>query len=192
MNLNLETERLRLSPFVESDLDIAIEILTDPEVMKYVSETFTKERVVEELPLEMRRAGGGCIGNWCVTEKATGEKLGTAVILPLPIEEADTNWDLVQGLDIPEGEMEIGYMLKPSAWGKGYGTEIARCLVRFAFEDTLLQEVVAVTDPENLASQKVLTNAGLLYEGTRRAYAADCPGYRLTKQQWLAQTRTGE
>ena len=190
MNLNLATERLLLTPFAESDLDIAIEILTDPDVMKYVDGVFTEERVVEEMPMVLRRAGGGCIGIWCVTERATETKIGTAVILPLPIEERDTNWDLVQGPDIPEGEMEIGYLLKKSAWGKGYATEITKRLVTFAFEDTPLEEVVAVTDLDNMNSRKVLTKAGLIYEGHRRAYASDdCTSFRLTKQRWLEQTR---
>lgn len=58
-------------------------------------------------------------------------------------------------------------------------------LLRFAFEDTPLDEVVAVTDPNNRASQHALRKSGLIDEGRRRAYATDGPGFRLTRRQWL-------
>ena len=187
MNLELQSERLLLRPLSESDLDISVEILTDPEVMKYVAETYTRQQVAEEMPLATKRGGGGCVGIWCVMDRAAGEKFGTAVLLPIPIEEEDTNWDLVGGPDLPDREIEVGYLLKPGAWGKGYATEITRRLLKFAFEETPLEQVVAVTDPHNEASKSVLLKSGLRYEGMRRAYASDCPGYRITRQQWLAE-----
>jgi RimJ/RimL family protein N-acetyltransferase len=69
--------------------------------------------------------------------------------------------------------------------GQGYATEACKRLLQFAFEETLLQEVVAVTDPENKASQKVLEKSGMVFEGTRRAYAAECPMFRLTRKRLL-------
>ena len=184
MKLELESERLFLRPLAESDLDIAIEILTNQDVMRYVAKTNTEEQVVQELETCMRRGAGGAIGIWCVIDRAKEEKLGTAVLLPLPIEQEDTDWSLVGGPDLPECEVEIGYLLKRSAWGKGYATEAAERLLRFAFEETELDEVVAVTDPENGASQNVLSKIGMTEEGMRRAYAADCPGFRITRRQW--------
>ncbi len=118
MNLTLKSERLLLRPLAETDLDVEIEIGTDPEVMKYIDEPDTEESVVQQMPNYVKRCAGGCIGVWCVIERSTNEKLGTAILLPLPIEEDDTNWDLVVGDDFPDCEIEIGYMLKRSAWGK--------------------------------------------------------------------------
>ncbi len=186
MNLVLESERLLMRPIVEDDLDIAVEVLTDPEAMKYVGEAYTRERVVKELDIALRRGGSGCIGIWCIVERATQDKLGWALLLPLPIEEKDTNWDLVQGDALPDAEIEIGYLFKQSAWGKGYATEACTRLLRFAFEETGLDEVVAVTAPPNTASQNVLRKSGLRSEGLRRAYASDCPGFRITRAEWLA------
>jgi RimJ/RimL family protein N-acetyltransferase len=191
MNLVLKSERLLLRPLAEIDLDLDVEMLTDPAVTRYVCKTYTEEQVAEEMPTVVKRCAGGAIGIWCVIERVSGEKLGTAVLLPLPIEEDDTDWDLVAGEDLPEGEIEVGYLLKQSAWGKGYATEACTRMLRFAFEQTALQEVVAVTDPENRASQKVLRKCGLIEEGLRRAYAAVCPGFRITRRQWLERTRDG-
>jgi RimJ/RimL family protein N-acetyltransferase len=186
MNLDLKSERLLLRPLAETDSDVAIELFTDPAVIRYVCETYTEQQVVvEEMPKYTKRCAGGCIGAWCVVERATQEKLGMAILLPLPIEEDDRNWDLVVGDDVPDCEIEIGYILKKSAWGRGYATEATKRLLKFAFEETPLEELVATTNSENTASQRVLEKSGLVYEGMRRAYAVDCPGYRITRQQWL-------
>ena len=185
MNLDLKSERLLLRPFAETDSDVAIELFTDPAVIRYVCETYTEQQVVEEMPKYTKRCAGGCIGAWCVVERATQEKLGMAILLPLPIEEDDRNWDLVVGDDVPDCEIEIGYILKKSAWGKGYATEATKRLLKFAFEETPLEELVATTNSENTASQRVLEKSGLVYEGMHRAYAVDCPGYWITRQQWL-------
>ncbi len=187
MNLVMESERLRLRPLEADDIDLGSEMLTDPDVMRFVGgETYAPERVLEEMEHAVRRGADGWIGVWCVIDKATGEKLGTAILLPLPIEERDTNWDLVQPGLRPDAEIEIGYVFKKTAWGKGYATEACTRLLRFAFEESPLDEVVAVTAPENHKSQHVLGKCGLRREGQRRAYSGDCPGFRITRDQWLA------
>lgn len=184
MNLVLKSERLLLRPLAETDLDVGIEIGTDPEVMKYIGELLTEDGVIQKMPNYIKRCAGGCIGIWCVTDRSTKEKFGTAILLPLPIDEDDTNWDLVAGDELPDCEVEIGYALKQSAWGKGYATEACRRLLKFAFEETPLKEIVAVIDSENTASQNVLRKCGLAFEGMRRAYAKQCPGFRITRRQW--------
>lgn len=185
MKLDLKCERFLLRPLAESDLDASFAILTDPEVMRFVGPVYTKDQMIRESPHALKRGGGGCIGIWCVIEQATNENLGEAWLLPLSIEEEDTNWDLVEETKLPDCEVEIGYILKKSAWGKGYATEAAKRLLKFAFEESPLDEIVAVIDPENTASRRVLERCGLVYEGMRRAYAVQCPGFRITRQQWL-------
>jgi RimJ/RimL family protein N-acetyltransferase len=132
----------------------------------------------------MRRCGGGCIGIWVLRTKSDGEKIGTAILLPMPVEEDDTNWDLMIGDAIPDSDIEIGYILKETAWGKGYATEACKRLMQFAFEDTPLTELVATTDPENHNSQHVLLKSGMHSLGLIEAYAGKYPGFRITKEQW--------
>lgn len=185
MNLTFKSDRLVFRPLSETDLDLAIEQWTDPDVVKYVADkTYTEEELAEEMPIVVRRCAGGCIGIWCLIDKATMEKLGTALLLPMPVELDDTDWDLVVGDQIPEGDIEIGYILKKSAWGKGYATEACKRLLKFAFEESPLEEVVATIDAENATSRKVLEKSGLIYQGLVRAYAVDIPGFRITRQQW--------
>ena len=145
---------------------------------------YSEKQLRDEHHIAMKRCAGGCIGIWVLTRKSDGEKIGTAILLPMPVEEDDTNWDLVTGDEIPDSEIEIGYILKHSAWGKGYATEACKRLIRFAFEETPLTELVATTDHENLASQKVLLKSGLQDEGLVEAYAGKYPGFRITKKQW--------
>lgn len=184
LNLNLESERLSLRPLAAGDLDLSRALLSDPEVMKYVGPTLSEAQLVERMPKITRRCAGGAIGIWSVSDRATGEKIGTGVLLPMPVEQDEIDWELVVGDDLPEAEIEVGYLLRRSAWGRGYATEICARLLRFAFEETTLEEVVAITDPDNVASQRVLRKCGLVDEGLRRAYASQCPCFRMTRRQW--------
>ena len=192
MNLALSGPRLRLRPLQASDLDHCIELFTDERVTKYVSEPQSEAHVVAEMPLALRRGAGGCLGVWCVLSHETGEKLGTAMLLPLPTDKEDTDWDLLGGTALPAAEIEVGYHFKPGAWGHGYATEAAGLLLQFAFQETALQEVVAVIDPENASSRKVLLKAGLAETGPRLAYAMELPGFRITRDAWCEQRRNVE
>lgn len=188
MQLELETQRLLLRPLTLNDEDLGVELFTDPEVMRYVAEVETSASVRTGMPKYVRRCGGGCIGIWVIVDRVTGEKMGTGVLLPLPIVSDDTDWDLIEGPELPDAEIEVGYILKQSAWGKGYATEVASRLLRFAFEETPLDEVVAVTDPDNAASRHVLQKCGMTFRGMRRAYAGECTDFYITRKQWRALT----
>jgi len=184
MDLILETPRLRLRPLALEDLDIALTLLTDPDVMRYVGGVQAPRTVAENLKRAVRRSGGGCIGMWCVTDRVTGEKYGDGVLTPMPVDRPDIDWSLLGLPHIPPGEIEVGYMLKPAAWGRGFATEIATRLLRFAFEQTPLEEVVAVTDIRNAASQRVLLKCGMTPAGRRRAYAEEVEGFRMDRELW--------
>jgi RimJ/RimL family protein N-acetyltransferase len=186
MELNLKSERLLLRPLVESDVEWGVEMLTDREVMQYIygDDVYTGDQVIKEMPLYTKRGGGGCIGIWAIVDCTTSQCLGDVFLLPLPIDQKDTDWNLVGGEELPDCEIEIGFILRKFAWGNGFATEAAGRLLRFAFEETQLREVVAVTDPENRASHNVLRKIGFRGEGPRRAYAQECAGFRITRSEW--------
>ncbi len=190
--LDLTTERLLLRPLSLSDRDLSGELRTNPEVVKYLGEPMTPDGVEQYMPVWIRRGGpNGCIGVWRASIKVTGEKIGTGALLPLPIEEEDTNWDTIIENEMPDGDTEVGYILKQSAWGKGYATEICRCLLRFAFEESPLNEVVATFDIENRKSRRVLEKCGFTDKGMRRAYAHEAPDFRISCDQWIANGQAG-
>lgn len=189
MKCVLYTERLTLIPFDEADADIAIEIFTDPEVLKFTGGVMEEEAVRRELPNWVRRGGNGCIGVWCITARNSGEKLGTGALLPMPVEKDDTNWSLLIPGQMPDDDVEVGYFLKQSAWGKGYATEACKRLLQLAFEESPLSEVVASYDAGNDTSRNVLLKSGFVDRGMRRCYGEDGPDLRITREEWLVATK---
>lgn len=61
-------------------------------------------------------------------------------------------------------EAEIGFMLFPEFWGKGFGSEIAEILMEKAESDPDLKRVYANVDPDNMASRRILINNGFTSE----------------------------
>ncbi len=185
MDLELITDRLRLAPLSSCDLDLALEMFTDPEVVKYVGDLMTEEMVCTEMSNTVKRGGDGWIGIWCVSDRETGEKLGSSFLLPMPVEEDDIDYNLVVPGKVPDGDIEIGYCFKRSAWGKGYATEACSRLVRFAFEESPLDEIVASFYEEHEATKNVLRKAGFTDRGRMWCYGEDSPSYRITRQEWI-------
>lgn len=79
--------------------------------------------------------------------------------------EKDTNVFIGSGaitLNDDFTEAEIEYMLMPDYWGKGYGSEIVRNLLKKAEETKSIHKVIAITDHNNLVSKKILFNNGFV------------------------------
>ncbi len=190
MNLDLMTERLLLKPLDQTDVDTAVEMFTDPAVIKYMgNQLMSEDEICKEMAIWMKRGGNGCIGIWSISDLETAEKYGSGYLLPMPIDEDDTDWDLVVPGVMPDCDVEVGYALKRSAWGNGFATEVCRRLLRFAFEETPLQEIVATIDDGNEKSINVLRKSGLSYQGRRKAYGEDSPGFRINRSEWINLTK---
>lgn len=56
--------------------------------------------------------------------------------------------------------LEIGYLLKPEYWGKGYGTRICQQMLALAEESFSSNDVIGLIDPENTASKRLLEKFG--------------------------------
>lgn len=185
MNLEIQTERLLLSPLTLTDTDLCLELWTDPEVVEFICELPTAALIREEMPDAIKRGGNGGIGIWCISDRRSGEKLGETYLLPLPVDEEDTDFSLVVMGQMPDAEIEIGYFLRPSAWRHGYATEVCKRLLQFAFQEVSLNEVVATVDENNEASKRVLEKSGLLDRGRTRCYGKDSPIYRISRDEWV-------
>jgi RimJ/RimL family protein N-acetyltransferase len=185
MNLELQSERLRLVPFSRDDLDLCLDLFTDPEVVRYtVGRPMSEEAIHEKMSDWLRRGADGWIGIWRISDRETGEKYGTTALLPMPIEERQTDYGQVRPGHVPEASIEIGYMIRRSAWGRGYATEACRRLLKFIFRETPLQEVVATITPGNTASRNVLVKTGFADLGTRYSYGEEGPFFRLSRERW--------
>ncbi len=162
-------------------------MFTNEDVSRFAGGVIGEEEIRKDMPKWIRRAGNGTIGIWCIEDKITKQRYGTSGLSPLPIEQDDTDWDLLDESIAVDYEVEVGYLLLKSAWGRGIATEAARCMVEFGFEVAQLPEIVAVIDDENQASRNVLNKLGFREMGERRAYAETCVGFRITQAEFRAE-----
>ncbi|MEU5691556.1 GNAT family N-acetyltransferase [Actinosynnema sp. NPDC020468] len=144
--MHVETERLALREFVESDLDSLVWLLGEPRVMRYIEDgkPVPRERVEAEV---LPRVLGGT-GWWAGVEKASGSFVGWYELSP-----------------VSDGVAELGYRLHPSFWGRGYATEGAKALVAEGFASGLTR-VVATAMAVNTGSRHVLEKVGLRHVRT--------------------------
>jgi len=190
MKLGLLTDRLILTPLELVDIDLAVELWTDPEVVRYICDASSEAEVRQEMPGAIRRGGDGEIGEWCIADRKTGEKIGSAYLLPMPTEEDDFNYDSIVLGKMPDSDIEVGYFLKPSAWRRGYATEVCSRMLQFAFQEASLNEIVASVDENNAASRNVLEKTGLFYWGRTRCWGKDSPIYKITRDEWIESRRS--
>jgi RimJ/RimL family protein N-acetyltransferase len=158
MQIFLETDRLVLRRFTEADVDNLVELDSDPDVMRYVNggRPTPREEIQDDiLPAFLRyyeRFVG--YGFWAAIEKSTGDFLGWFHFRPAEGHRLD--------------EPELGYRLRKSAWGKGYGTEGSRALIRAGFTVFGVRRVVAEAMAVNTASRRVMEKSGLTLVRTFR------------------------
>ena len=159
----LETERLVLRRLRPDDFDALFEVVwSDPEVT-WDHQARTPEEAREALQHRLHHQREHGFGMMPVL--ADGEILG---------------WAGLQHLE--DGpEIELGYYLGRLAWGQGYGSELARALVAWGFESLGLDEIVAVVRPENDASKRVLSNAGLAFQREGHHYGFDVERWAVTR-----------
>ncbi len=165
MNIFLETERLILRQFTEADAELLFQLDSDPEVTRFTklgdrsgTPTPYNEIQNEFLPKVLRyyQEYPG-YGFWVAIEKLSNKFIGWFHFRP--------------GLDSYMGatlygvnDIELGYRLQRKMWGKGYGTEGAKALIRKGFFELETQQVVASALLANKASIRVMEKVGLKFE----------------------------
>lgn len=81
----------------------------------------------------------------------------------------------MQGDDVEYRSWELGYWFDPKAWGKGYGTELAKGFVPWLFETwPRLNRVYTTVFVSNPASVKVMEKSGFVKEGVMRGVYEKC------------------
>ncbi|MEU6712051.1 GNAT family N-acetyltransferase [Nonomuraea sp. NPDC046802] len=149
MHIFLETDRLILRRFTESDADHLFKLNNDPEVMRYLNggKPTPRTTIVEETLPRLIASGF-----FATIEKSSGTFLGW--------------FHLRAPKDGPADEPELGYRLHKAAWGKGYATEGSRALIDKAFLDLGARRVFAQTMTVNRGSRRVMEKSGLRFVRT--------------------------
>jgi RimJ/RimL family protein N-acetyltransferase len=165
----LETERLVVRRYELDDADQAYAIYSEPDVWRWLGGGSPHVSVEESRAwverLLKRADEWDPIGAWAVVRREDNQLLGTVHLLPLE-----------GGPDI-----EIGYHYGKDFWGHGYASEVARAVIPYGFEVTEEDELVGVVFQQNIASQRVLENAGLKYVGQRHCFGQDMMHYRISR-----------
>lgn len=191
MRIFLQTDRLTLRHFTEADEDNLFELNSDPEVMRFLTggrptpRDKVRTRTIPTFLAYYERFEG--FGFWAAQETATGQFLGWFHFRPPLPEASPPAW-------LDGDQIELGYRLRRSAWGKGYATEGSRALIDKGFAEFGLQRVVAETTIDNWGSRHVLEKSGLTFVGTfscdgLEAFDEGEPDhveYALTRPDWEA------
>jgi ribosomal-protein-alanine N-acetyltransferase len=147
---NIETERLLLRPLGIQDADFIIDLLNDPSFIKNIGDRNVHS--VEDAhgyilkgPVTSYEKNG--FGLCLVTLKETGESIGMCGLIKREALE----------------DVDIGYAFLPKFWLKGYAVEAARAAKEQA-RSLGLKRLVAITDPANQGSIRVLEKLGFKFE----------------------------
>ena len=150
----LVTERLRLRPHHEDDLDDLVAFHSLPEVVRYVPwPVRDREQTRAALHAKLGRDALRAPGEWLVLAvelRATGRVVGEVLL----------KWDS----DVSR-QGELGFALHPDAQGKGLGAEAAQAMLRLGFDELGLHRISAVCIAGNERSARLLTRLGMRQEG---------------------------
>jgi RimJ/RimL family protein N-acetyltransferase len=175
----IETERLLLEPLTGSRLEQFVALTGDRKTMRYwrADGPFSRDEAERRFAAALARTREQGFGRRWVVLKASGDGLGFV----------ETQRFGETCPDVSPDEVEIGWMLAPSAWGRGYATEAGRAIRDEAFERLELESIVAVHHPENAASGRIMQKLGMAFE--RDVVAVDgwpLRLYRLSRAQWAS------
>ncbi len=168
--MQLDSERLTLSIITKAEIADYAKLVMNEEVMKYITgkaltwqETEQKFNKIIEINEHQPK-----IGYFLARKKEDNTMVGLAKLVHTSRQEA-----------------ELGYSLLPGSWGRKYATEMAKCLIQYASTMLNIERLIAIVDPENPASIKVLTKQGFKLTSTGSIdglpaayYSLDLGGFR--------------
>ncbi|WP_025786268.1 GNAT family N-acetyltransferase [Sporosarcina sp. D27] len=149
----IETERLQLRDWKESDLEPFRRMNADEEVMTYFPASLTSEETkafYKAIISEFEECG---FGLYAVEEKTNKEFIGL-----IGFHRATFDADFTPCI-------EIGWRLKKEAWGKGYATEGAAACLEYGFTELNFNDIYSFTADINQPSKKVMKKIGMDFVG---------------------------
>jgi RimJ/RimL family protein N-acetyltransferase len=170
--VTLETERLTMRMWRESDFEQYAVICADPDVMRFLGEGKPLSRL--EAWRHMATLVGHWhlrgFGHWAVEEKESRRLIGRIGFLH------PEEWP----------GFELGWTLGREFWGRGYATEGARRALAYAFTEMGRDHVISLIDPENKASIKVAERLGERAESKTELAGKELIVYGIDRAVWQA------
>ena len=174
--VQLETERLILRDYKETDLEKMHRLWSDKDTMYYLDDILCHsiEDTIKYLKSGMANADGHY---FCITEKPSDTFIGS---IGYTISETTPFGKIVH----------VGYMMFPEYHGHGYMTEAVQRMIDFAFADDGCLRITTGCHKENEASRRVIEKSGFRKESEKiKAVYHDCEmkdrlEYALNKDEW--------
>jgi ribosomal-protein-alanine N-acetyltransferase len=147
----LESKRLRFRKLTNADAPEILVLRGNPETMQFIPRPLIKdiEGALAHIKMINDKIDENTDINWAVTEKGTDKCIGIMGFYRTQPEHHRT---------------ELGYMITPEHWGKGYVTEAVTVLLDFAFNSLQFHSIEAVIDSRHIASERVLQKVGFVKE----------------------------
>ncbi len=146
----LETTRLYLRNWRDTDRDLFREINRDPKVMEYFPFRRSREEadaLMDKVASMIAETG---FGFYAMADKATDDAMGFCGLSPAGL----------PGI-LPNDAVEIGWRLATRFWGNGYVTEAARALAHYGFHNRGLAEIFSFAVEGNARSIAVMRRIGM-------------------------------
>ena len=159
MTIMFETPRLILRRFTEEDAALILQLNSDPDVVKYVHERVlqTEEEAREIIVSIILPQYELNLGRWAMHTKADNEFIGWCGLKYLP------KYD----------EIDLGYRINKSSWGKGFATEAATYTLDYGFNILQIPLITGKAHVDNIASLKILEKIGMKF--IREEMEDECP-----------------
>src|SRR4051812_35177350 len=147
----LETDRLRLRRLSVDDVDFILRLLNEPSFIQNIGDKGV--RSIEDARAYILNGPIASyekfsFGLYLVETKESGAPAGICGLLQRDVLE----------------DVDIGYALVPEFWSRGYALEAASGVMSYASRELRLKRVVAITNPDNEGSIRLLEKLGFRYE----------------------------
>lgn len=146
----IETERLIIRPWRDTDRAAFAELGQDPAVMLHLGplQSRAESDAGIDRQIAMQATRGHCF--WAVERRNDSLLLGFCGLKMAP--------DRIPGI---EGAIEAGWRMRRDAWGHGYASEAAVACLQWGWTNLVDNRIVAITTPDNQRSQAVMTRIGM-------------------------------
>ena len=143
----LQTNRLIIEHFNDSDISDWAKIESDPEVRRFVDgKVLSFEEAKKYVEMNIRQYKKTGYGRYAVRLKEKGNLIGMCGFLK-------ENY----GID-------FGYRYSKIIWGRGFGFEAAKLVLNYGFSELALEKVVGLTAEENYRSIRILEKLGFKFQ----------------------------
>lgn len=145
----IETDRLRLRRLGAGDAPFILELLNEPSFIRFIGDkgVRTLDDAREYIAKQIASYAGFGFGLYLTERREDGAAIGICGLVKR------------DSLD----DVDVGFAFLPAFWRQGYAVESASAVVSYATAVLKLPRVVAITNPDNVGSIKVLTRIGLRF-----------------------------